>query len=257
MLDVCIDDLDTLSVSLDPGDLDVADDDSRALDQAAAEEVGRLVESHVWLADRIARRMAPPSVARDDFIQAARLALVQAAHRYDGERGVPFAGYASVVISGRLKHYLRDMCWDVRVPRRLQETWLRAGKAREVLNQRLGRPPTVAELAVELGVDEEHLLAAMPVGDAWTVTRFEGMGVADDAEGWEPTDRHDAFAAAEDRLWLRTALTTLPPRLQDIVHMYYVDELPQRVIAERIGVSQMQVSRLLARSIELLRKAAA
>jgi RNA polymerase sigma-B factor len=200
--------------------------------------------------------MAPASVPLEDFIQAARLALVQAAQRYDPLRFVPFAGYASVVVTGRLKHYLRDACWDVRVPRGLQETWLRAGKARESLTQRLGRAPTVAELAAELEVEEEHLLASMPVGDAWTVTRFEGIGVVDDGEAWEPPDRSDPFAAIDDRLWLRNALARLPERLQTIVQMYYVEEVPQRVIAERMGVSQMQISRLLARAIDLLRREA-
>ena len=211
-----------------------------------------MVEQHIALADHIARRLCPPTVSREDFIQVARLALVQAAERFDPSRGVPFAGYAGVVVSGRLKHYLRDSCWDVRVPRSLQETWLRAGKARDALSQRLGRSPSIAELATELGVDEEHLLASIPVGDSWTVTRFEGL--APEGEGaWEPTDRGDAYAAVDDRLWLRSAIPTLPDRLRDIVRMYYVEEVPQRVIAERIGVSQMQVSRLLAKAIAMLR----
>jgi RNA polymerase sigma-B factor len=146
-----------------------------------------MVEQHIALADHIARRLCPPTVSREDFIQVARLALVQAAERFDPDRGVPFAGYAGVVVSGRLKHYLRDSCWDVRVPRSLQETWLRAGKARDTLSQRLGRSPSIAELATELGVDEEHLLASIPVGDSWTVTRFEGLAPREKARGSRPT----------------------------------------------------------------------
>ena len=221
-------------------------------DPATQAERHRLVEEHVALADHIARRLCPPTVSREDFIQVARLALVQAADRFDPSRGVPFAGYAGVVVSGRLKHYLRDSCWDVRVPRSLQETWLRAGKARDALSQRLGRSPSVAELAAELGVDEEHLLASMPVGESWTVTRFESLA-PDGEAAWEPTDSGDAYTAVDDHLWLRSAIPTLPDRLRDIVRMYYVEEVPQRVIAERIGVSQMQVSRLLAKAISMLR----
>jgi len=246
------------AVPVEVGELDDVDLDVAALpdDPEHRERVRLLVEEHLGLADHIARRMRPPSVAREDFVQVARLGLVQAAHRYDPERGVPFAGYASAVVSGRLKHYLRDLCWDIRVPRALQETWLRTGPVRETLTQKLGRAPTVAELAAEMGVDEEHLLEAMPVGDAWTVTRFEGMGVVAEEGAWEPKDARDFYAAADDRMWLRSALTTLPERLQWILQMYYVEELPQRVIAEQIGVSQMQVSRLLARSLVLLRSQA-
>lgn len=219
------------------------------------EATSRLIEDHVDLADRIARRMAPPSVSFEDFVQAARLALVQAALRYDATRRVPFAGYASIVIAGRLKHHLRDACWDVRVPRTLQETWLRAGKAREGLAQRLGRSPTMAELAAEVGVDEEHLLAAIPVGDAWSVTHFESA-CTEDGGAWEPADAHDHYTCADERLWLHGAVASLPQRLRDIVRMYYVEDIPQREIAARIGVSQMQVSRLLARAVALLRTAA-
>jgi RNA polymerase sigma factor (sigma-70 family) len=96
----------------------------------------------------------------------------------------------------------------------------------------------------------------MPVGDAWTSPGSRAWASSREEGAWEPRDSRDFYAAADDRMWLRSALTNLPERLQWILQMYYVEELPQRVIAEQIGVSQMQVSRLLARSLVLLRSQA-
>ena len=214
-----------------------------------------LVEEHLGLADRIARRLTPAGQAREDFVQVARLGLVEAARRFEPGRGVPFSAYASTVITGHLKHHLRDRCWSVRPPRRLQDLWLQATATRDRLSQRLGRAPTVAELAGALEVSEVQLVEALGAQQAWSADSFERLT---DAQGpaWEPAVAEAGFELVDDRSWLRPALKDLPERLQLIVELRFVHELTQSQIAERVGVSQMHVSRLLAQALAQLRDAA-
>ena len=221
----------------------------------ASPDIDTLVTEHLGLADRIARRLTPAGQTREDFVQVARLGLVEAARRFEPGRGVPFSAYASTVITGHLKHHLRDRCWSVRPPRRLQDLWLQATATRDRLSQGLGRAPTVAELAAALEVSESSLVEALGAQQAWSADSFERLT---DAQGpaWEPAVAEAGFERVDDRSWLRPALKQLPERLQLIVEMRFVHELTQSQIAERVGVSQMHVSRLLAQALAQLRNAA-
>jgi RNA polymerase sigma-B factor len=215
-----------------------------------------LVEEHLPMADRLARRMTPGGYPNEDFVQVARLALVEAARRYEPSRRVPFACYASAVITGHLKHHLRDRCWAVRPPRKLQELWLEAVPARERLSQHLGRAPTVDEMAQELGVTSGQVVEALGAQNAWSADSFERL-TAVPGRAWEPVESERGFDLIEDRSWLRPALDSLPSRLQTILELRFVHEMTQSEIAQRIGVSQMHVSRLLAKALGELRAAAA
>lgn len=223
---------------------------------AQAPELHRLVIEHLAMAERLARRLTPGGYPNEDFAQVARLALVEATRRYEPERGVPFPAYASAVIIGHLKHYLRDRCWAVRPPRRLQELWLTAGPARERLSQQLGRGPSTEELARELGVSQESLVEALEAKNGWSTDSFDQLA-QDDGPAWEPAVVEARFDLIDDRSWLGPALAALPERLKRVIELRFVHELTQRQIAEEIGVSQMHVSRLLARALSELRAAAA
>ncbi len=222
----------------------------------AAAGLASLVEGHLNVADRLARRLSPRGASLDDFVQVARLALVEAAGRFQPERGVPFANYSATVIEGRLKHHLRDRCWAVRPPRPLQEMWLAAAPVTEALTQRLGRSPTVSELSEEMGVDPALLVEALDTPHAWSADSLERLQT-DSPMPWEPAVVDGGFAAVEERAWLHDAIAALPKRLQYILEMRFRQDLTQREIAEKLGISQMHVSRLLARALRQLRAAAA
>ena len=213
---------------------------------------------HLELAEQLARRLAGGrQLAGDveDLAQVARLGLVHAAARYDPARGVPFPSYAAAVISGRLKHHLRDRTWAVRPPRRMQELWLHSVGARERLTTRLNRSATIGELAGELDVSKEQLLDALAAQQTRTAESLDVLAEAEDSP-WEPAAIEDGYARVEDRSWLGPALAALPERLQLILRLRFEQEVTQRQIAERIGVSQMHVSRLLAQALTRLRAAA-
>lgn len=214
--------------------------------------IAALVDEHLSLADSIARSMTPTGQSREDFVQVGRLALVEAARRYDPDRGVPFIGYAHAVIRGYLKHHLRDRVWAVRPPRRLQELWLEVHPARERLAQRLGRAPSVTELSLELGEDPETVHTALSVQNAWAA---DSIDTAVEARR-EPAVREAGFELIEDRAWLRPAMQALPDRLQLVLQLRFTQELTQQEIADRIGCSQMHVSRLLAKALSSLRAVA-
>jgi RNA polymerase sigma-B factor len=220
------------------------------------EATDALVESHVGLARSLARRFLRRGETKEDLEQVALLALVKAAHRYDRRRDVTFATFATVSVLGELKRHFRDHGWMVRAPRRLHDLYLQTGEARETLNQRLGRPPTIPDIAGYLGRSEEEILEAMEAGEGYRPTsldapsREEGRALADElpAPG-------DPYEARLDHVRLMQLLPTLTDQEQVVVRRYFFDEKTQVEIGNEIGVSQMQVSRLLARSLGRLRRA--
>jgi RNA polymerase sigma-B factor len=216
-------------------------------------ERDELVTSHLGLAHQLARRFANRGEAHDDLVQVASLALVKAAERFEPERGIMFSTFAAASIIGELKRHFRDRGWAIRAPRRLQELLLEIGTTVETLSQELGRAPTVPELAQAINAPEADVLEALEAGQSYRTSSldaplFEGQTMADslgsEDDGFNRVDHHSALAMA---------MKTLSPRDRTIVHLRFVEGLSQSQIAAQLGVSQMQVSRLLAANLRQLR----
>ena len=217
-----------------------------------------LVTAHIGLAEYLARRFANRGEPLDDLIQVASMGLVKAVDRFDPERGVEFSTYATHTIVGELKRHFRDKGWAVRAPRRMQELYLRLTKVIGVLGQTLGHSPTIAELAAEVQVSEEEVLEALEAGQAY---RFASLD-APSGESESPSfasylgGEDPGMADAERRALLSPLLQSLAPREQLIVHLRFFQGMTQSEIAVHLGISQMHVSRLLAKSVAHLRAAA-
>jgi RNA polymerase sigma-B factor len=213
-----------------------------------------LIERHMTLAEGLARPYARRGEPFDDLRQVAMLGLLKAVDRFEPDREIPFASFAIPTIRGELRRHFRDRGWTIKVPRRLQELHLEldaiAGKAA----QELGRPATVSEIAAVAGVSDEEVLEAMEVSDLYRPRSLDAPARNDAgssvAEGLGREDR--ALGNAEARLALRSMLQELSERDRRIVYLRYFEELTQSEIAERVGISQMHVSRLLARSLQVL-----
>jgi RNA polymerase sigma-B factor len=219
----------------------------------------QLVAAHIGLAEYLARRFANRGEPLDDLVQVASFGLLKAVGRFDPERGVEFSTYATHTIVGELKRHFRDKGWAIRAPRRMQELYLRLGKVVATLGQELGRSPSIAELATEVEVSEEEVLEALEAGQAYRFASLDAPA-AGDSDGETLGSRlgvnDPALDDAERRATLSPLLSQLPPREQLILHLRFFEGLTQSEIATRLGISQMHVSRLLARSVAQLRAAA-
>ena len=218
-----------------------------------------LVTAHLGLAEYLARRFDNRGEQVDDLVQVASVGLVKAVDRFDPSRGLEFATYATPTIVGELKRHFRDKGWAVRVPRRIQELHLRLGPAVAALGQALGRSPTIAEIARHAGASEEEVLEAIEAGNAYRTTSLDAPVRGDDP-GQSLGDRlggdDERLADTEDWMTLSPLVAELPPRERAILHLRFFQGKTQSEIAERMGISQMHVSRLLARSLTQLREAA-
>jgi RNA polymerase sigma-B factor len=210
-----------------------------------------LVESHLRLARSLARRFVHHGEPPDDLEQVALLALVKAARRFDATRESAFATYATASILGEIKRHFRDKTWMLRVPRSLQELYLSIKDAREELSHQLGATPTIPQIADRLGVSEEALLEAMDAGDSYWPTSLDIA--TEDGPVIDIAVVDDAFDRSLDREQLRDFLPRLDEREQLILQRLYLDGWTQRQVAEEIGISQMQVSRILSRTKGQLR----
>jgi RNA polymerase sigma-B factor len=216
----------------------------------------QLVEAHRGLAASIANDYRGRGVELDDLVQIAMLGTLKAVERFDPARGIPFSSFASRTVNGEIKRYFRDRTWAVRPPRSAQERHLDLRRARAALSSRLGRPPTVLELAAELDISTDEVLDAIEAGAAYRATSLDARRAGDDdnaplAErlpGGEAPSR-----PVELRLLVDQLLDTLPPREAAIMRLRFYDELTQSEIAERLGISQMHVSRLMRRCLVDLR----
>jgi RNA polymerase sigma-B factor len=214
----------------------------------------RAVEAWLPLARHLAQRYAGRGEPVDDLFQVAVVGLIKSVDRFELDRGVDFSGYAIPTIIGELKRHFRDRTWSVRVPRRLQELRLAITAANATLSHELGRAPTVADIATHLGVTEEEVLEGLEGARAYNTTSLStpiGDGSAELGETLGGEDRE--FEMAEYRIALGPALATLDEREQRIVHLRFYGNLTQSQIAEQVGVSQMHVSRLLAKALAKLR----
>ena len=215
-----------------------------------------LVEEHAPLAHFLAGRFANRGEQRDDLVQVALVGLFKAVERFDPGRGLQFSTFATPTILGELKRHFRDRGWAVRVPRRVQELHLQLGRIVSALGQEEGRSPTPAEVAERAGVSEEAVLEAMEAGSLYRLVSLDGSVTPDD-EGGELSaclgDDDPEFERIEHRSEIEELLEALPARERRIVELRFFESMTQSEIAERVGVSQMHVSRLLTRSLERLR----
>jgi RNA polymerase sigma-B factor len=216
--------------------------------------VARVVEQHLDVADSVARRYASSGVERDDLRQVARLGLVKAALRFDHSVGEDFVAFAAPTVAGEVKRHLRDATWFVRPPRRLQELCSAALTTRASLAQSLGRMPEVAEIAAELREPEGEVAEALRaradrLAGSLDVVVDPGSGVTVGAT----IAADDPWPLTEARCELDRAIATLPERDRVIVRLRFVDELSQAEIGRVLGVTQMQVSRLLTKVLARLR----
>jgi RNA polymerase sigma-B factor len=243
-----------------PGDR-VRDDEllrryARTHDEALLDE---LVSRWMPLARQLARRYGRSSEPFEDLLQVASIGLIKALQGYDPDRGKAFSSYAVPTIMGELKRYFRDRTWSVRMPRSLQELAMRVEAARDRLAGERGRAPSVGELAQATGATEEEVLEALQAGDAYHATSLEAQR-SDDEDTHSLGDllghADEGFRLAEHRVLLRTVLAELDERDREILRLRFEEDLTQQQIASLIGVSQMQVSRLLRRSLATLRTAA-
>ncbi|MCB0970788.1 MAG: SigB/SigF/SigG family RNA polymerase sigma factor [Acidimicrobiales bacterium] len=223
----------------------------RTRDLAARDE---LVVSHLRLALHLARRFANRGISLDDLEQVASLGLLQAIDRYDPARGVEFSSFATPTITGELKRHFRDRGWAVRVPRRVQELHVRLNTLVPELSQELGRSPSIGELARAARATDEEVLEAMEAAQAYRSHSLTARP-ADDEDPVPDAPAVDdvGLSAAEDRLLADELLEKLPPRDQLLLRLHYLEDMTQQQIAERLGISQMQVSRTLRRAIAELR----
>ena len=213
------------------------------------------IEAWLPLARHLANRYAGRGEPADDLYQVAVVGLIKAVDRFEADRGVDFAGFAIPTMIGELKRHFRDRTWSVRVPRRLQELRLSITAANNTLSHTLGRSPTVADIAQHLKITEEEVLEGLEGARAYTSTSLSTPVSADggtelgDTLGGEDNE----FELAELRVALGPALASLDEREQRIISLRFYGNLTQSEIAEQVGVSQMHVSRLLARALTKLR----
>ncbi|MEV5720578.1 SigB/SigF/SigG family RNA polymerase sigma factor [Amycolatopsis mediterranei] len=215
-----------------------------------------LITEHLPLAEHIARRFSSRGEPFDDLLQVARTGLIHAVDRYDPERGSDFLSFAVPTIVGEVRRHFRDSGWSMRVPRALKELKQTLGKASDTLAHDLGRAPTPSELAAHLEMDIDTVREGLLAAQAYRTHSLDtpAAGAEDTATVADQlADDDSGFARFDDRVVLQAALAAVPPRERAIIKMRFFDDLSQSQIAERIGVSQMQISRLLNKTLEELR----
>lgn len=217
----------------------------------------RLVEEHRDLAEYFVRRYSHRGVPPDDLRQLALMGIIHAVDRFDPEVGVAFSTFASRTVEGELKRYFRDRTWSVRPPRRVQELHLELRRADEDLGQRLGRSPTVRELAAEIQASEDQVLEALEAGTAHQAASLDQPAGGEDADAprserlVSPVD--PGYGQADLAIIVQELLSELPERERTVVYLRFFENLTQPEIAERVGISQSYLSRLLRRTFVELR----
>ena len=227
-------------------------------DLAAREE---LIRRMMPLARQLAGRYARKSEPTEDLVQVASMGLVKAIDRFDPERGTALSTFAVPTILGELRRYFRDSTWSVHVARQLQEHILLVQRVSGLLASRLGRSPSVPELAAAVGISDEEVVEALGASSAVRPASLdEPLGHADDSEAtlWDTLSSEDAgFELVEDRAAVDSAMRALDDHAHHILRLRFEHHMTQREIAAELGVSQMQVSRLLRRALATLRDTAA
>jgi RNA polymerase sigma-B factor len=217
-----------------------------------------VVEDHMAYARHIARRYGTHGSTSEDFEQVAYLGLVKAVDNFDPEHGTGFLGYATPMIVGEIKRYFRDATWSVHVPRHMQELTGAMHKAADVLTAELGRPPSLPELSTRLGVPTEELIEALDASEAYNTASLDKPIGREGSEsgaclGEMLGDDDPGYELAVDREVLRGLVDELGERDKRILLMRFFRGMTQSEIGERLGISQMQVSRLITKILANLR----
>src|SRR3954447_25183490 len=227
-------------------------------DSAAREA---LVQRYQGLVRRLAAHYNSGSEGFDDLVQVGKVGLLNALERFEPERGLAFRSFAVPTILGELRRHFRDTRWAVHMPRGLQERFMLVERAGTKLTGRLGRAPSPAEIAAELGLSEEAVVEAVAVRtgyDALSLDRPQANGAGDDELELLDTLGHDEprYELVAYRDTFAGTMRALPARDREMLRLRFAEDLTQTEIAARLGVSQMQVSRLLRRSLDRLRTVA-
>ncbi|WP_443062741.1 RNA polymerase sigma factor SigF [Streptomyces sp. NBC_00390] len=221
-----------------------------------AELRNQLVRMHLPLVEHLARRFRNRGEPLDDLTQVATIGLIKSVDRFDPDRGVEFSTYATPTVVGEIKRHFRDKGWAVRVPRRLQELRLALTTATAELSQQHGRSPTVHELAHRLGISEEEVLEGLESANAYSTLSLDVPDTDDESPAVADTlgAEDEALEGVEYRESLKPLLEDLPPREKRILLLRFFGNMTQSQIAQEVGISQMHVSRLLARTLAQLRE---
>ncbi|MEU0966669.1 RNA polymerase sigma factor SigF [Streptomyces sp. NPDC005917] len=221
-----------------------------------AELRNQLVRMHLPLVEHLARRFRNRGEPLDDLTQVATIGLIKSVDRFDPERGVEFSTYATPTVVGEIKRHFRDKGWAVRVPRRLQELRLSLTTATAELSQQHGRSPTVHELAEKLAISEEEVLEGLESANAYSTLSLDVPDTDDESPAVADTlgAEDEALEGVEYRESLKPLLEDLPPREKRILLLRFFGNMTQSQIAQEVGISQMHVSRLLARTLAQLRE---
>jgi RNA polymerase sigma-B factor len=227
-------------------------------DLAAREE---LVERFLPLARDLALRYTYTNEPFDDLLQVASLGLIKAIDRFEPDRGTKFTSYAAPTILGELKRHFRDKGWALRVPRELQESALAVSRETEALSKKLGRSPTVREVAAVLDWTVEEVVEAQEAGASYEAASLDAPTASDDDEAAPLLDliggEDPAYELVESRDAIASSWKALPDEERRVLELRFTSDLTQREIGKRIGCSQMHVSRLLRRALNRLETAAA
>lgn len=224
-------------------------------DEASRDE---LITMYLNLVKYLASRFRNRGEPIDDLIQVGTIGLIKAIDRFDTDRAVEFTTYATPTIVGELKRYFRDKGWAIKVPRRLQELSFRVNQAIDQLTQKFQRSPTILEIGEYLGVTAEEVLEALETSEAYNFVSLETDRNNDGTDSFsilEYIGEDDQFmAVVDDRATLAEALKFLTPQEQHVLYLRFFQGLTQTEIATSLGISQMQVSRLLRKTLRALRE---
>ena len=214
----------------------------------------KLVMSHLNLVRFIANKFKNRGEPIDDLIQVGYLGLLKAIDRFDPSRGLEFTTFATPTIMGEIKRHFRDKGWSVRVPRRLQELSAKVNQATDTLTSQLQRSPTIAEIADYLDATVDEVLEAMESSSAYSSVSLEAPSGADDDDTPSVIDRYATedsdLAFTDDRIIIEEALASFSPSEREVIEMRFLKGMTQIEIAEKLGISQVQVSRLLRRTLK-------
>ncbi len=214
----------------------------------------KLVMSHLNLVRFLANKFKNRGEPLDDLMQVGYLGLLKAIDGFDPSRGLEFTTYATPTILGEIKRHFRDKGWSVRVPRRLQELSAKVNQATDALTTTLQRSPRIEEIAEYLDASVDDVLEAMESSSAYSSVPLEGTGSADNDDAPSIIDRYATEDAdlnlTDDRVLIEDALETLSPREREVIELRFREGMTQIEMAERLGISQVQVSRLLRRTLK-------